>query len=302
MAQKQFEIGSRYENRRGEFEVLSIDGTSMEIRYEDGETMETPVRMQRRILDNMALEEQIQEQKEKQRRRKRRKKSSRYGREFEGLEEDDFQEGVIGTSWRSRPNLGGLLARHMTEMSGRAFESRAVPRQPSVYVVQPDPFNKEIPDHKARYVFTVDEQNAYYGFFIERHRDEMDHTWDWPEFLQAMRDDEDLHGTLENMMERYGLKWELTVVDEDGEAIESAQVERRSDGLVLLRPNMDEQPIDWLVLSALLEQMAPENDLQVYLRGRFDKEEALNMGLQVAVEAAKAWNGLLPLYLASVRN
>lgn len=51
-----FLVGSRYANRRGEYEVLSIDGDKMLIRYDDGTRQEVSVSTQARISQNMALE------------------------------------------------------------------------------------------------------------------------------------------------------------------------------------------------------------------------------------------------------
>lgn len=51
-----FLVGGRYVNRRGEYEVLSIDGDGMLIRYDDGPSQEVSVSTQARISQNMALE------------------------------------------------------------------------------------------------------------------------------------------------------------------------------------------------------------------------------------------------------
>lgn len=51
-----FLVGSRYANRRGEYEVLSIDGDRMLIRYDDGTSQEASVSIQARISQNMTLE------------------------------------------------------------------------------------------------------------------------------------------------------------------------------------------------------------------------------------------------------
>jgi len=59
MAMKQpsaFLVGGRYANRRGEYEVLSIDGDRMLIRYDNGTSQEVSVSTQARISQNMALE------------------------------------------------------------------------------------------------------------------------------------------------------------------------------------------------------------------------------------------------------
>jgi hypothetical protein len=51
-----FIVGSRYANRNGEYEILSIDGDKMLIRYDDGTSQEVSVSTQARISKNMAIE------------------------------------------------------------------------------------------------------------------------------------------------------------------------------------------------------------------------------------------------------
>jgi hypothetical protein len=51
-----FLVGGRYANRRGEYEVLSISGDKLVIRYDDGVTQEVSISTQARIYQNMALE------------------------------------------------------------------------------------------------------------------------------------------------------------------------------------------------------------------------------------------------------
>jgi len=52
----EFEIGQRYTNRKGTYEVLEVEGNSMQIRWETGEEATTSVKMQIRILENMERE------------------------------------------------------------------------------------------------------------------------------------------------------------------------------------------------------------------------------------------------------
>lgn len=52
----EFEVGQQYENRKGKYEVLAIEGDVMRIRWKAGEEVNTTVKMQNRILDNMKLE------------------------------------------------------------------------------------------------------------------------------------------------------------------------------------------------------------------------------------------------------
>lgn len=58
-----FVIGGRCRNRDGPYEVVSIKGERMVIRYEDGRELSTTVAMQRRIWENIQLDEEIESKK-----------------------------------------------------------------------------------------------------------------------------------------------------------------------------------------------------------------------------------------------
>ncbi len=53
----QFEVGEKYENMKGVYEVLSLEGNSMRIRWESGEEILTTVTLQRQILMRMRQEQ-----------------------------------------------------------------------------------------------------------------------------------------------------------------------------------------------------------------------------------------------------
>ncbi|MDD5093450.1 MAG: hypothetical protein PHV74_03600 [Dehalococcoidia bacterium] len=48
-----FEIGEQYENRKGKYEVLEIEGDDMRIRWDDGDEISTSVTMQSHILNQI---------------------------------------------------------------------------------------------------------------------------------------------------------------------------------------------------------------------------------------------------------
>ncbi len=52
-----FEIGGKYRNRKGEYEVISMKDLDMVIRYADGTLLDTPIVDQARICRNMRVEE-----------------------------------------------------------------------------------------------------------------------------------------------------------------------------------------------------------------------------------------------------
>ena len=62
MTELKFEIGEKYENMKGTYEVLSIDRNSMRIRWDTGEEITTTVNLQSRIVKRMRREQQKREE------------------------------------------------------------------------------------------------------------------------------------------------------------------------------------------------------------------------------------------------
>lgn len=52
----EFSVGQQYENRKGIYEVLELQGDVMHIRWENGEEIDTTVTMQSRIINGMQSE------------------------------------------------------------------------------------------------------------------------------------------------------------------------------------------------------------------------------------------------------
>lgn len=54
----EFEVGGRYRNRRGAYEVISIEHPAMQIQYDSGDLATVDVITQRRIFANMQGEDE----------------------------------------------------------------------------------------------------------------------------------------------------------------------------------------------------------------------------------------------------
>ncbi len=61
-----FEVGAMYENMKGSFEVISINRNAMVIRWDNGSELATTVELQKRILERMAYEKDVQDNGKKQ--------------------------------------------------------------------------------------------------------------------------------------------------------------------------------------------------------------------------------------------
>lgn len=303
MLKHPFEVGARYENRKGTYEVIDINGAQMTIRYENGESMETPIKLQKRIIQNMAIDEEIAEQQARHRKRSHRKRSAQYGRNFDGLVESDFKQSVTGTSWRARSGLGGMLAKQLSYLSGRSFVSRAVPRQPQVYVVDRSAY-EDLSERDAKFCFALDPETVYHGLYVEKGGDRMDESWDWLRLVDTLKEDEALRGALAQAMDRYDLHWSIHMPNQENEPDLTAQVQLDTGGLVIRTGTRsgDAEALQWPDFVKMLEEIDREHCCDLFLRQALNKEKVLDLDVQIAEDVANVWNQLLPLYRACAHS
>ncbi len=62
----EFEVGHKYKNMKGVYEVISIDDDSMVIRWKNGEQVSSPIDLQRRIIQRLQREKQERDNEKKQ--------------------------------------------------------------------------------------------------------------------------------------------------------------------------------------------------------------------------------------------
>ena len=51
-----FEVGQKYKNRMGTYNVMAVDGDAMDIRWTKGKKVTTSVRLQSRVIENIQRE------------------------------------------------------------------------------------------------------------------------------------------------------------------------------------------------------------------------------------------------------
>ncbi len=56
-----FEVGGKYKNRKGVFEVMSMTSKKLVIKWDSGESIETTIEEQTRFIRNMELERRTKE-------------------------------------------------------------------------------------------------------------------------------------------------------------------------------------------------------------------------------------------------
>ena len=134
-----FHAGGRYRNRTGEYEVVKLEDPQMVIRYADGHEITTTIEMQARIWHRLQEEESLGiDPRDALVQFPTATNPESRGRDFHGLQETDFTGEILGTSWRARSSLGGLLAQAMSDATGRQFEPYPIYPYPEVHIAQPE--------------------------------------------------------------------------------------------------------------------------------------------------------------------
>lgn len=294
-----FKIGDKYQNRDGEYEVISIDGPKMVIRYSDGRVVETTVQMQERIRRNIQLDENTPREVEGSRRsHPKKRRSDKRGQSFEGLQSDDFQKGVAGTSWRSRESLGGLLARKLSNTTGQEFQSYSIYRRAELHIAQPGHYHKSIRWREGKFVLKLDSERAWYGFYIERSDETIDDTWDWQRFIASLGGDEALQRSVWSAMTELDLHWDVYF---ESETLLVARV-TPADGGLRWEPTdeTDSETMSWPDFATRLSDLRPGSWCDLYLCKYMVKDDAITAGMGLADEVTRIYQTLIPLYRASV--
>ncbi len=302
-----FEVGKQYRNEHGAYTVVRIDESDMEIRYANGRTLVSPIALQARIWERICEEEALDRAEKSARAssrgRSRSSRRARLGREFQGLSEADFDQDVTGTSWRRRPELGGLLADRLAALSGQLFESHAVYRRSEVYIALPQYFTPGDSFRSAKFFFSLNERETHHGFCIEKSNKTMDASWDWPRCVDALRHDKRLQAQVLVAMQTSDLAWEIDTSKPPEDQSHTVRTVTASDQTLRLQAEGgDATPLGWPDFIALLEDVPSDQWCDLYLAAHMAKVRAIALGVELAQEVAAIYHALLPLYMASVRG
>jgi len=282
-----FTVGGRYENRRGPFEVLSIQGETMCIRWDDGLETSTSIPDQTRIMCNM--ERDLLAGTEG--RTKRWKVPSWFGESFTGVGEGDFSEDVSGTHWRSRERLGGAVTKGLAVKE--PFNSWAPYRRPQIHWSSLKRHAAVDSHYQAKFFARMWPQHLAFGLYVERPDDPTKEQADWQRFTQwlaTMNNGEWLRA----LLEEHGAIIQQPYDNGKPRAFEGKLTPTKAgfdyavDGETRLMPPTE--------LGPFLASLRPDWWIDLVIEKRVEKAEAISQGPKVAKTIYDFLNVLMPVF------
>lgn len=226
----------------------------------------------------------------------------RMGRKFDGLEEDDFKLGVTGTTWRRRTTLAGRLAQDLSDSSEHPFLSHAVYRRPQIYVASTERFDKKNKYPAAKFDMRLNEEEAQYGFYVEKNDGPIDEEWDWQRFIAALAEDEALRQEIVEAMREHDLYWQVKVSEDDEVVWKATAVLNDDADAFTWRQGETSETLSWPEFIQKLKEIDENYWVDLHLCHKMSKEEALAAGEDIADPIVTVLHALIPLYEASTKE
>lgn len=285
MTSHRFQVGSNYENEKGPFQVLAIQGEWMLIEWDGGEQLKTKVAFQEKIQQRME-KEALQQQSGGNR-----KAPIWMGRSFTGLLPTDFQEDVTGTHWRSREQLGGAVAKLID--AREPMNSWSIYRRPEIHWAAISRYRTQEAWLEAKFFIRLDREAATYGYYIERSNEPDDSKADWQAFLNWLGAG---HNTtwLHQVVQDQGMK----IRDPYGgsEQAFSRTIDPVPGGWQVTYPDKNTELLDLTALADYLDKVPDKHWLNLLIGHRIAAAEILPEGAGVDSTIADCFNTLLPIY------
>ncbi len=289
MNEIEFEVGGKYENMKGTYEVLSINDETMQIRWETGEEAVTDIDFQRRIIERMEFE---QNQLEKKKAKKAKKAASGGRVKFEGLKESDFSKKISGTIWRRRSCLGGSV-KVFSESDRFDIKSWSIARKPMIQWADVKHRNSDIFSYQGKFFVSLSEENLYCGYCIEHSKKTGNNTGDWGRFLSWLMSESNEQHLKELAFDRNLM---ICHLNKDGEI---AWKIHSTDKKWKLNKKGEEKVVD--SLPEFLKTVSEESrrvDLQI--TKSMNKKDVVAKGANIADDISAIFESLFPIYEASV--
>jgi hypothetical protein len=219
------------------------------------------------------------------------------GRTFAGLMAEDFKDGVEGTRWRSREQLGGAVTRHLA--SPLPFNSWSIYRRPEIHWAAIDRYRGDDAWLQSKFYIRLAEESGTYGLYIERSNEPADARVDWLSFINWLAIESNvawLHQTLASN----GL-WIFDPYP-NMEAAFNRSIRAQEGSWLIEAPGSTAEIIELGQLSKHLADVQEGKWLNLVIGRQLTASELLTSGVSVAAEIAADFNTLMPLYLNKEPN
>jgi hypothetical protein len=286
-----FEVGKSYQNMKGPYEVLSIKGDGMRIRWDTGEEATTTKSFQRRVIERMQYERELKEKAQLESKNAAKRKTTSNAKDFEGLEEMDFSGKVSGTTWRRRRyGLGGAVS-VSSKSDAQAIKSWAVSRKPMIHWANVEHYNVKNRSSQAKFFATIDKIALTFGFGIERSGGAEDAENDWNAFVTWLKDIEN-----DAWLKEIAAEQKLSVFIYGNKTTVSDTIIAQEGRWSLCRKKGREELES---LWSFLESLPGGIRMNLQIAQRVEKEGAIARKGKIARDIEQLFEMLMPLYEAS---
>lgn len=290
--QVRFEIGEKYENMKGVFEVIAIHRDSMDIRWESGEEISTPIALQQRIIERMAHEKELEEE-QSDRAKKTKSTSGRSAKPFAGFENSDFGTSLAKTVWRGRGQLGGAVSRQLKKGAYK-FSSWAVLRQPEVQWLDVKRQKQDDLPLQIKFFARLDETGLDFGIHLPGPVPTASTQGDWQPLMTWLE-------TAENAawLTDVSKAHELVIRDLSGDGF-AGVLESQEEGWVHRTEAETVTPVE--ALRSFLMDRGNAAVLELSIEKRLPKAAAIERQQHIAEDIAALFDVLMPLYGAAAQR
>jgi hypothetical protein len=283
----------------------------MNIRYVDGRNLETSVRIQARIWENIQFEKQMamaeerkrqaMEERRLARQRKARAKKERAKPKFAGFEESDFEEKLRGLAWSSRKELGRVLAYELTQKFTGSFDHKIVPRRSKIHVMRKDHYDMEARETNAALFVEVSPEGAAYGFRVGKPAGKAKAKLPWSLLMKTLAKEEGLRQILHSVLDTQGLQLDVFAMEMSYGLV--GRITTQGDGFLWEHEDAEQavsQSMSGEELVENLQKVAAKQRCDLYARKQMPPKDALKAGAGAANEIMEVFEALVPLYDTSV--
>ncbi len=287
-----FEVGKKYENMKGPYEVLSIEGDGMRICWDTGEETTTTKSFQRKVIERMQQERELQEKARLKAKSatKRNADAASNRKRFEGLKEKDFSRKISGTTWRRRHGLGGAVSVCL-ESDAHEIKSWPVSRKPIIHWADVQHHNLKGLSSQANFFAAIDETVLTFGFAVERSSRAKDAESDWNAFVAWLKDIEN-----DAWLKKTAAEQNLSVFIHRNKAALSGTI-MVEDGRWSLCGKKGREELE--SLPNFLEGLPAGTRVNLKIAQRVQKKDAIARKGKIAKDIEQLFETLMPLYEAS---